>query len=282
MILLGISGGPDSMYLLYKYRNRNIVVAHINYNLRPTSNYDETIVRTFCAKHKIRCEVLTVKTKPHGNLQAWARKIRYDFFKKVAGQYNIKKLFIAHHKDDFVETALMQQRSGRMPKYFGIKQKKQLYGLKIKRPFLHKIWKREIERFLHKKNLDYAVDDSNAKNIYTRNKIRNELNKVPFSEKRNYYEWFKMSNKILVKKHKKVDALFKKWSKTKFDTRFFSSQRFKHQLVFEFIHQNFKNVKLSKGKIEGLIAFIDSQENNKLFKLNDNAVIWKKQYHLLV
>lgn len=70
MILLAISGGPDSMYLLYKYRRHKIVVAHVNYQIRDDANNDEKIVRDFCQKYAIQCEVLQVKTKVSGNFQA--------------------------------------------------------------------------------------------------------------------------------------------------------------------------------------------------------------------
>ncbi len=270
------------MYLLYKYRRHKIVVAHVNYQIRDDANNDEKIVRDFCQKYAIQCEVLQVKTKVSGNFQAWARKIRYQFFEKIAKKYQIKKVLVAHHKDDFVETALMQQQSGRKPKYFGIKSENILFNLKIQRPLLHKVWKREIERFLHKHHINYAIDSSNQKFLYTRNKIRNQLTKIAFSEKVKYYQWFIMSNKILVKKHKKVDLLFKKWQKNKFDTRFFEMQRFKEELVFEFIHEHFQNIKLSKKKIEGIIEFIISDHNSKSFKLNDQTFLLKNKFKLII
>lgn len=282
MILLAVSGGPDSMYLLYKYRRHKIVVAHVNYQVRDESDNDQKIVEKFCKKYAIPCEVLNVQTKASGNFQTWARQIRYQFFEKIANKYHVKKLLTAHHKDDFLETALMQQRSGRTPKYFGIKAENNLFNLKIKRPLLHKLWKREIERFLSKHHIDYAIDISNQKLLYTRNKIRHELSKLPFSEKRKYYEWFIMSNKILVKKYKKIDLLFKKWQKTKFDTRFFEVQRFKHELVYEYIHKFFANIKLSNNKIESIIDFIISNHNNKFFKLNNCSFLIKNNFKLSI
>jgi tRNA(Ile)-lysidine synthase len=43
---------------------------------------------------------------------------------------------MAHHKDDFIETALMQQKSNRLPSYFGIKRKNYLYEMHIYRPYV--------------------------------------------------------------------------------------------------------------------------------------------------
>lgn len=283
MILVAVSGGPDSMFLLYKYRNKKIVVAHVNYHLRSNSNLDESIVRKFCQNYKIPLEVLNVTSKPQGNIQNWARNVRYDFFIKVAKKYRIKKLLTAHHKDDFLETALMQYRSKREPKYFGIKQKNKIFDLTIYRPLLHKFTKREIERFLHQHHIEYSIDESNLKMIYTRNKIRAELLKTAPSEKRQYYQWFLMSNKILEKKTRKVNALFKKWETLSFDTLFFKTQkRFKVELVFELVHKYFKNVKLSKSKMENLIQFIESQKNSQSFQLSHNQFLEKIKFHLIV
>ncbi|RTZ68804.1 MAG: tRNA lysidine(34) synthetase TilS, partial [Tenericutes bacterium] len=60
--------------------------------------------------------------------------MRYDFFVKVAKKYDAKKVLIAHHKDDFVETAMMQQVTGREPSYFGIRKRSNYGDLQVYRP----------------------------------------------------------------------------------------------------------------------------------------------------
>ncbi len=91
MKLLAISGGPDSMLLLEKYKKQKIVVAHINYNKRQDSYIDEQIVKNFCKKYSISLEVLNTTKKLKGNFQNAARDLRYDFFKKVYKKYNCTK-----------------------------------------------------------------------------------------------------------------------------------------------------------------------------------------------
>lgn len=278
MKLLAVSGGPDSMYLLNKYRKKDIVVACVNYNIRFDSTIDENIVRNFCEKNNIKYEVLSLSKdmKYEGNFQSLARKIRYDFFKEVYDKYKCNELLMAHHKDDFLETALMQQRSNRQVEYFGIRQKNEINGMKIFRPLLHKIYKREIEKFLHDNDIKYAIDSSNAKPIYERNKIRIELEEKLPSEKRELYEWFVISNKILTKKNKKIEALYKFWKKTDFDLQFFDKQNFKNELVFKFVHNNFEDVDLSKEKIASVIQFFAGKEGNKYFLLSPKKYIYKK------
>ncbi len=70
MYLLAISGGPDSMFLLNEYKKSNIIVAHVNYNLRKSSTRDQKIVEDFCNKHNIEVRVLNITKKPKSGIEA--------------------------------------------------------------------------------------------------------------------------------------------------------------------------------------------------------------------
>ena len=87
-MLLGVSGGPDSMFLLNLLKNKNIIVAHVNYNKRETSKVDEEIVVDFCKKNNIKYFVLNLKKhNEQGNFQNIARIQRYEFFKKIYDEF---------------------------------------------------------------------------------------------------------------------------------------------------------------------------------------------------
>lgn len=278
MKLLAISGGPDSMFLLDKYKNKKIVVAHVNYHKRKDSNIDEKIVVDFCNKHNIVCEVLNLKNKKAtGNFQSWARKVRYDFFKEVYDKHSCDQLLTAHHKDDFIETALMQQQSGRTPRYFGIKDKNELFGMNIYRPFVDTWFKDDILKVLNKRGIAFATDSSNAEPVFERNKVRIELNKKSQKEKQDIFEWFVMSNKILKKKFKKVEAFYKLWKKSGFDLSVFRNfKKDKQEIIYEYIHDNFdEDIKLSTKKMDSIIDFINGLEGNRIFKLNTKHSIQK-------
>ena len=283
MYLLAISGGPDSIFLLKKYAKKNILVAHVNYNMRDDSNIDQQIVESFCKENNIKCFVLDIKeAAPKQNFQNWARETRYNFFKKIYDQNNCTKLLTGHHKDDFLESALMQNKANKEPKYFGIKDKQYLYGMKIYRPFIKRYWKHEILRYLNDNNIKFAVDKTNDMPIYDRNKIRIEIKKMSFSEKKDLFGWFVLSNKILVKKYKKVEKLFELWKATEYNLRFFRTQKYKKEMVFEYIHNNFEGVKLSSKKISSIVDFIVSPEGGKIFKLDENNSITKKKEFLII
>ena len=282
MKLLAVSGGPDSMFLLNEYKkSKNIVVCHVNYNKRKDSKNDEKIVRDFCLKHNIKLKVLNVKNQVKGNFQSWARKIRYEFFKKYYDKYSCKKILMAHHKDDFLETALMQIESGRNPRFFGIKSKNIIDEMQIKRPYVKAYWKKDILQFLEKNNIKYVVDSSNEKPIFERNKIRIKLKEKTLFEKENLYKWFLMSNKILKKKFKKVDYLYNFWTKNHFDLKLFRKFKYKDEIIYILINEKFKNVKLSSKKIQNLVNFLISESGGKNFKLNDKISISKKGSKIL-
>lgn len=278
MILLAISGGPDSMFLLNQYRNKKVVVAHVNYHKRVDSDIDENIVKNFCAKFNIPFEVLNVKEKPEGNFQAWARGVRYNFFKEIYEKYQCKKVLMAHHKDDFIETALMQQRSGRNPRFFGIKETNEINGMQIERPLIKYYFKSELVAYLEKNNIDFAIDSSNAEPIFERNKIRLELLEKTMKEKQDLYEWFVLANKILKKKFAHVDFLFSGWKKREFNLNYFREMpKLQEEVVFELIHNQFNDIKLSSNKIEGIIQYLNSLEGNKEFKLDENNSLYKNK-----
>ena len=89
--LLGVSGGLDSMFLLYSFHQLNlpIEVAHINYQLRgQESDLDALLVEDFCSKNKIPFHLKNINLKEYlekkgGNLQAIAREVRYSFFNEI-------------------------------------------------------------------------------------------------------------------------------------------------------------------------------------------------------
>ena len=276
MYLLGVSGGPDSMFLLNEYKNRKIIVAHVNYNLRSSSKTDEKILKNYCKKNNIKIEILQVNEKPKGNTESWARKIRYDFFKKIYLKYNCKKLLIAHHKDDFLETALMQQRSGRTPFYFGIKKKIFINDMNILRPYINLYWKNQILEEIKKHKIPYGIDETNNDEKFSRNKIRKELSSWTQRKKNSYISWFKMSNKILRKKEKKVNNWYLVWEKSNFSIKtFINIPNFKQEIIFKYIHEKFENINLSKNKINAIINFIEGAKGKKNFKLNEKESITK-------
>ncbi|MCL8210169.1 tRNA lysidine(34) synthetase TilS [Spiroplasma attinicola] len=180
--LVAVSGGPDSMFLLDNLvkNNFDIVVCHVNYHKRWSSNVDQKIIEDYCKEHNIRLEIKNVKASEYtkGNFQDQARVIRYDFFNEIAQKYQIYNLVVAHHVYDLLETYLIQKQRKAIVSYYGLKFKSTYKSLSIYRPMLE-LKKEDIIDYLTLYRVKYGFDETNELEIYERNKIRQQtINKL--------------------------------------------------------------------------------------------------------
>ena len=139
--VVAVSGGSDSLALLDILFHKNayeLVVCHVNYNYRDSSVRDEKLVKEYCDKNKIKCYILNVNSKEEksGNFEDWARVKRYKFFKEIYDKENCDCLFVGHHKEDCLETYLLQKERGAIVECYGLAQETNLQGMKVIRPLL--------------------------------------------------------------------------------------------------------------------------------------------------
>lgn len=180
--LLASSGGLDSMVLctLLIELQLPIQILHVNYGLRTTeSDADEAFVRAFCKKYHIELHALCIDlqsklSQNKGNLQAEARKIRYDFFKEIQIKNPKSLICTAHHADDQIETFWLQlSRSAGLKGLAGMARADQ----RLLRPLL--ILKRvEILALAKELKVNWREDKSNASLKYRRNFWRHTF--LPF------------------------------------------------------------------------------------------------------
>lgn len=201
VIVVGCSAGPDSMALvdmLLKIREKyqlSLIVAHVNHNLRKQSVQEENYLRDYCEKHQIMFECMMITEYGDDNFHNEARNIRYNFFENVVYKYQANYLMTAHHGDDLVETILMRiTRGSNLNGYSGFKKIVDMEGYQIVRPFLS-FTKQELEDYDKKNHVMYYVDDSNAKDKYTRNRYRKYV--LPFLKEEDshiHLKYLKFSN----------------------------------------------------------------------------------------
>ena len=190
-IVIGVSGGPDSMALLnmlinLKKENKidaKLIVAHVNHGIREEAEEETKFVEDFCKYNNIPCYIKREKVEELAKEQKVGteeagRKLRYSFFEEVAEKENANKIATAHNANDNAETVLMNIMRGAGPS--GVKGIEIIRDGKYIRPLL-KITRKEIEEYCDLNKLNPRIDKSNFENIYTRNKIRNEL--IPLIEK---------------------------------------------------------------------------------------------------
>ncbi len=186
-VLIGVSGGPDSVALLYilnslkkEYRLK-LHIAHLDHALRPASTQDKEFVRSLARKLDIPVTAARVKLPKSGSQEEVARQARLAFFLRVAKKIKAKKLALGHNRDDQAETILMRILRGTgLYGLAGILPKRKIFGLTVIRPLIATP-RKEIELFLKTKKIKSRLDETNLRNIYFRNKVRNEL--LPLLEK---------------------------------------------------------------------------------------------------
>lgn len=240
-IVLGNSGGPDSMCLLtilLRLREKyhlNIVSAHVNHNVRSESAAEKEFLMNYCKDNNVGFEAMTIERYGDDNFHNQARKIRYNFFNDVVKKYDANYLMTAHHGDDLVETILMRMvRGSTLKGYSGFEKILDNGIFKTVRPLVF-ITKDEALKFDEENNIPYVIDKSNFKGKYTRNRYR--MNILPFlkeedpkvhekflkfSETLNEYDNFinneikrtigrvYKNNKIDVAKYRELDPLIQK------------------------------------------------------------------------
>jgi len=194
-IAVGVSGGPDSLALLYflwglkEIYQLRIVAVHMDHMFRGEESYQEALfVQEFCKKRSIAFEMKQVNVpdyigKTGKSSQVAGRELRYQFYSEVMKKHDLNYLALGHHGDDQIETILMRLTRGSSGSArAGIPFKRPYEKGEIIRPFLC-LTKQELEEYCQKHQLDPRRDPSNEKETYSRNRFRKHV--LPFLKKEN-------------------------------------------------------------------------------------------------
>lgn len=175
-LLLGISGGLDSMVMLHLLQqcDMSISVAHVDHNTRNgQSKKDALFVEQFCKERNIEFHIAEIESYilPGKNFQSEARDFRYKFFNSIAEQYDLDYILTAHHKNDRWETFIhnLSKAAG----LDGLSTLRYKDGNLI-RPLLL-FTRTELEDYAMRHDIPFVHDISNDSDDYTRNKIRHHL-----------------------------------------------------------------------------------------------------------
>ncbi|EQJ07025.1 tRNA lysidine(34) synthetase TilS [Clostridioides difficile] len=183
-IVLGLSGGPDSVCLLHvlnrlkKDFNIEIYAAHLNHQIRGIeAQKDALYVSKLCEDMGIIFFVKSINVPKYCeneglSLEEGARKLRYEMFYEIKDKIKANKIEIGHNLNDKAETVMMRIMRGTGLK--GLKGIDYIRDNCIIRPILD-VERNEIEEYCEAYNLNPRIDKTNLENIYTRNKIRLDL-----------------------------------------------------------------------------------------------------------
>lgn len=284
-VIVGLSGGMDSMVLLdiLTLLGYSCLAAHCNFHLRgEESNRDEIFVKKWCKSIDIPFTSINFDTNQYASdlkisIEMAARELRYNWFETLRRHYQANCIAVAHHKDDSVETVLLNLIRGT-----GIKG---LTGISPKngyvvRPLLC-ISRSEIEKYILERDIPYVTDSTNSEDLYLRNSIR--LNVIPLLEtlnpsvkdtiyrtSKNVTEAEKVYSESIQKTIKKV------FNNNKIDINELRQTASPRSVLFEILTPyNF-----TPSTIEDISESIDSI-SGKIFFSDSNSNFEKKKYRLI-
>ncbi|MFA3905851.1 tRNA lysidine(34) synthetase TilS [Fusobacterium nucleatum] len=291
-IVVGFSGGPDSVFLvemlkkLQYFFNFKIYLVHINHLLRgEDADSDENFSFEYAKKNNLeifikRIPVKEIAKEVGKTLEEVGREERYKFFSEIYEKVGANKIATAHNKDDQIETFLFRLIRGT--------SLQGLEGIKIKnnniiRP-ISEIYKKDILEYLNKNEIQYKIDKTNFENDFTRNSIR--LNLIPFIEER--YN-IKFKDKIFslieeIRENNQNNSLNLS-NYTDSENRIilekikFLSDFDKKNLLSLFLNQ--KNIEVNRNKIDEINSLIKSNGTKKI-DLDKSYRIVKDYTHLYI
>lgn len=198
-IPVAFSGGPDSIFLtegLIKLGYKPLLI-YINYHDSPTVYIEEKIVKQYSQINKLKLIEHEVNIPDNVNFEDEARKIRYKFFSDVIKNHPNKFILTAHHKNDDIETMILQINRNNIVDYYGLKEKNDIFGVTVIRPILN-YTKLEIIEYLTKNNISFYDDPTNYEQERQRNILRANLKNIDY----NHYKNLKISLNQKVKEEK--------------------------------------------------------------------------------
>ncbi len=185
-VLVGVSGGPDSVALLHvltaiaeKWSIR-LVAAYLNHNLRREAEQEANFVADLAAQLRIPCEigsedVARYRALHHMSIQHAAREVRYRFYDKTAAKYSAQKIALGHNLEDNAESVLIHFLRGAGP--LGLSGIPPVRDNRFVRPLID-MTRSGILSFLGQNRIEYLTDESNKSLKYLRNRIRHEF--IPY------------------------------------------------------------------------------------------------------
>lgn len=184
LILVALSGGPDSVALLHALLHISadhpelgygIAAAHLNHRLRGAeSDRDECFVRSLCANAGVPLVVEQANdlNRTRSNIEERARELRYEFLNRTADRLGAPLIATAHHADDQAETVMLRLLRGSGAA--GLAAMAEIGPGRLIRPLL-KVQKTAIIAYNSVTKAEFVTDSSNLVDNFLRNRVRSEL-----------------------------------------------------------------------------------------------------------
>jgi len=266
-----------------------LICAHVNHNLRKESAEEKTFIENFCAEKGIYFEYYKIEKYGEDNFHNEARTIRYKYFEELVKKYGAKFLVTAHHGDDLMETILMRMARGSTLKgYSGFSKIVEKEGYKIIRPLITTT-KEEILEFAKKNKIEYRTDQSNFKDVYTRNRYRKYV--LPFfkTEDAHVHKKFLKFSETLLEYNAFIDKEMNNVIKKIVKQHTINLDEFKKvdhlvqvKIIYNMLERIYNDdlIIISDSHVDLIFSLIKSNKANTQVHLPNN-VIAKKEYNFL-
>jgi len=289
-IVLGLSGGPDSVFLLHLLASLQvkIVAAHLDHEWRVESGEDVEFCMQLC--QNLGVDFVTSKAEAlnfnfNGSKEDLGRRMRRFFFEQVLARNNGNFIALAHHAQDQQETFFMRLIRGTTLSGLGCMAS--IDGKYI-RPLLD-VNKEDIINYLEQNQIEYLTDSTNLSDDYLRNRIRKHA--IPALKKCDARFEFKF--KSTLQQIKLEDAFFKKLAQQEFERIFtFDSAQNgwtgdltkfcnvdpvlqRRVVLFWLVKENIK-FNLSSKYLDEILRFLNSGRGGK-HQLSDDWYLLKKK-----
>ena len=176
-VIVSVSGGVDSVTLLTLLKEVDsfqLIVVHINHNLRKDSDSDKEFVKDISDEFDIPFHCISLDPKSRNkkhSVEQWARIERYAFLNDIFKKEKCDWIMTAHHANDQAETILMNlTRKSGIAGLRGVARQKN----KILRPMID-FKKKEIVEFSKRIGLSFREDETNRDNAIPRNFLRHQI-----------------------------------------------------------------------------------------------------------
>jgi len=270
-IIVGLSGGPDSVFLLHKLKDiqeaygLTLTAAHLNHEWRPESNDDEKFCKTLCQKLGIplvceRASNLPLGAKSSGSKEALGRKLRRYFFERLYKELGADYIALAHHQQDQQETFFLRLIRGCSLE--GLTGIKPVNGPYI-RPLLQ-VSKQEILHYLHENDIEYCIDKTNESDEHLRNRIRKHVLPMLHQVDDRFDKKFQTTLDALIEENELLQALAKEAREDVFaprgDVRKFMvlAVPLQKRVIIEWLCREKVPFTPSTGHLEEIMRFLSS------------------------
>ena len=297
VVVVGVSGGPDSMCLLHLLNDLKdelklkIIVAHMNHKVRKEADQEEEYVKKYANDNSLIFELYELKEKINSNFHSEARIIRYKFFEELVNKYNASFVMTAHHADDLIETILMRiGRGSNLKGYSGFEILTQKENYKVVKPLIY-YTKNEIIKYMNDNNYKYFIDNTNNEDDFLRNRYRHNILPKLKEENENIHEKYYKYSKVLLDAdnfiNKYINNLLNKiYQEEKLDIELFKKEdEYIQRRLIEFILSTIyidDLYKVDDHIVDEIIKIIYSKKPNLSILLPDNNKIVKEYNNLFV